>query len=305
MQQKHDQQTELSTTTLAKEMNLSLADVFQKLVESGLIIRNGDNWELTKTGESKGGNYKGGDNFRRYITWPLSIRAELEKNHDEEKSGLITATSIGKAFNISATRTNSILSELGWIKKDNIKGWHLTDLGQRLGGVEGKFLPSGVSFAKWPEKIITNKILVTNMRQASGDVNQVNEEEIQTKTTTDSVEFRDKFRAEHRAKDGHYVRSKSEIIIDNTLYDYKIVHANERKLPIEENVYCDFYIPNKGGVYIEYWGLDDDKYLGNKKRKLDIYSKYKLNLIELFEKDISNLEDTLPAKLLEFGIPVE
>ena len=28
-------------------------------------------------------------------------------------------------------------------------------------------------------------------------------------------------------------------------------------------------------------------------------------LIELFEKDISNLDDTLPAKLLEFHIPVE
>ena len=82
------------------------------------------------------------------------------------------------------------------------------------------------------------------------------------------------------------------------------MHAYERKLPVEEDVYCDFYIPT-GKVYIEYWGLDEEKYLAKKKRKLDIYKKYNFNIIELFEKDVSNLEDTLPAKLLNFGIGVE
>ena len=100
------------------------------------------------------------------------------------------------------------------------------------------------------------------------------------------------------------MRSKSEIIIDNWLYVSKIVHAYERKLPIEEELYCDFYLPT-GKVYIEYWGLDEDKYLSRKEKKLEIYKKYNLNLIQLVEKDISNLEDVLPAKLLEFGIPVE
>jgi len=51
--------------------------------------------------------------------------------------------------------------------------------------------------------------------------------------------------------------------------------------------------------------LDEEKYLANKKRKLEIYSKYNFNLIQLLEKDVSNLEDTLPAKLLDFGIGVE
>ena len=48
--------------------------------------------------------------------------------------------------------------------------------------------------------------------------------------------------------------SKAEMLIDNWLYMAEIVHAYERKLPIEEDVYCDFYIP-KGKVYIEYWGM--------------------------------------------------
>jgi len=123
-------------------------------------------------------------------------------------------------------------------------------------------------------------------------------------TEADAVEFRDKFRPEHRAQDGHYVRSKSELIIDNWLYVSKIVHAYERKLPIEEELYCDFYIPT-GKVYIEYWGLQEDKYLTRKEKKLEIYKKYNLNLIQLVEKDVLNLEDTLPAKLLEFGIAIE
>lgn len=278
--------------------------MFQKLLELGLIVRSNTGWELTQVGKSKGGVYKNSEKFGRFITWPESMKVDLEGNSEDEKPGLLTATSIGLTFNISATRTNSILSELGWIKKDVIKGWHLTELGTRLGGMESKYATSGVSFVRWPERIIKNEILVTNIRQASGDASQAKEEVSYNIKKSDSTEFREKFRAEHRAKDGHYVRSKAELIIDNTLYDYKIVHAYERKLPVEEDVYCDFYIPT-GKVYIEYWGLDEEKYLAKKKRKLDIYNKYNFNIIELFEKDVSNLEDTLPAKLLNFGIGVE
>ena len=304
MQQGSESKKEFSTTNLAKELKISTNDMFQQLLESGLIVRSNTGWDLTHMGKSKGGVYKNSEKFGRFIIWPESIKVELERNSENEKPGMITATSIGKTFNISATRINSILSELGWIKKDAIKGWHLTELGKRLGGVESKYATSGVSFVRWPEKIIKNEILVTNICQASGDVPQA-KEEAHNLIKSDPTEFREKFRPEYRAKDGHYVRSKSEIIIDNTLYDYKIVHAYERKLPVEENIYCDFYIPNKGGVYIEYWGLDEEKYLANKKRKLEIYNKYNFNLIELFEKDVSNLEDTLPAKLLYFGIGVE
>ncbi len=92
------------------------------------------------------------------------------------------------------------------------------------------------------------------------------------------------------------------MLIDNWLYMSEIVHAYERKLPIEEDVYCDFYLP-VGKVYIEYWGLEDDeKYLERKNEKLEIYKKYGFNLIELEDLDIQNLDDILPKKLLKFGI---
>jgi hypothetical protein len=278
--------------------------MFNKLESNGLIVRNGSVWDLTPRGKTKGGVYKRSANIDRYIAWPSSITAELDKISGVDNPSLITATTIGISFDMSATRINSILSELGWIKKDSINGWHITGLGKMVGGVEEKHTTSGVPFVRWAATIINNRILVDNVHQASGEVTIIKEEESHKEDDPDPTGFREKFPAQHRAKDGHQVRSKAELIIDNFLYDAKIVHACERKLPVEEDIYCDFYIPT-GKVYIEFWGLDEEKYLARKKKKLEIYSKYNLNLIELFEKDVSNLDDTLPGKLRGFGITVE
>ena len=295
---------ELYTTYLAKELKMSTKAMFQQLVEVGLIIRNGDDWELTQAGKSKGGIYKQVDNKRRII-WPESIVADLDDTKAKQSGNLVTATYISDKFDIPASRINSIMSELGWLQKDPIKGWLITNFGKRLGGMQERYKTTGIPFVRWPDSLVNNKTLITSINEAKGEITDVIPEPVvENSEIQKSDDFRGKFKAEIRAKDVHNVRSKSELIIDNWLYDSKIVHAYERKLPIEESLYCDFYIPT-AKVYIEYWGLDDDKYLNRKNKKLDIYKKYNLNLIELFEKDISNLDDTLPAKLLEFHIPVE
>ena len=125
-------------------------------------------------------------------------------------------------------------------------------------------------------------------------------EEVPTAEATST--FRDKFKAKLRATDGHFVRSRAEMLIDNWLYMAEVVHAYERKLPIEEEVYCDFYIPS-GKIYIEYWGYENDaKYLQRKAKKQEIYAKHGFKLIELEDKDIENLDDVLPRMLLKFGV---
>lgn len=89
---------------------------------------------------------------------------------------------------------------------------------------------------------------------------------------------------------------------DNWLYMAEIVHAYERRLPVQEEVYSDFYIPT-GKVYIEFWGLEGDpKYEHRKQTKLGIYNKYDFNLIQLSDDDVLNLDDVLPARLLKFGV---
>ena len=122
------------------------------------------------------------------------------------------------------------------------------------------------------------------------------------KTSQAEDSFRDKFKATHRSTDGHMVRSKAEMLIDNWFYMAEIVHAYERKLPIEEEVHSDFYIPT-GKVYIEYWGLEtNSEYLSRKEKKKAIYEKYGVNLIELHDKEVQNLDDILPRLLLKHGV---
>ena len=121
-------------------------------------------------------------------------------------------------------------------------------------------------------------------------------------------DFRQKFPANLRTMDGHMVRSRAEVLIDNYLYNAAgLVHAYERKLPVEEDVYSDFYLPDKR-IYIEYWGLENDpKYVARKEKKQAIYHKYKdrFHLIELGDNEIANLDDHLPRLLLKFGIAVD
>ncbi|MNC77429.1 hypothetical protein D3C75_1293840 [compost metagenome] len=47
---------------------------------------------------------------------------------------------------------------------------------------------------------------------------------------------------------------------------------------------------------------NDARYNERKKIKLEIYKKYGFNLIEIDDKDILNLDDIFPKKLLKFGI---
>ena len=95
-------------------------ELFVQLSMLGLISQKDGAWELTEEGKKKGGIVKESKQYGPYITWPNDVDLNLTINE-----ALITATAIGKHFDLSATKTNYILSELGWIKK-SLKGWALT-----------------------------------------------------------------------------------------------------------------------------------------------------------------------------------
>jgi len=286
---------QISTTALAKARNIQVKELFSILTTLGYINKINGNWEITEKGLQKGGAYQESKKYGKYITWPENL--EIEEK--QEKVKLITSTVIGKNFDLSANKINFILSELGWLQK-SLKGWVVTDQGKKLGGAQSEDRKSGIPYVRWPESIISSKSLKETINQVKGHDSE--EVDSQTSTINNSIEFREKFEAKHRSADGHMVRSKAEMLIDNWLYMAEIVHAYERKLPIEENVYCDFYIPT-GKTYIEYWGYENDpKYLERKKKKIEIYNKYGFNLIELQDKDVQNIDDILPRLLLKFGI---
>lgn len=301
----------ISTTALAKKYNMTSKEMFLLLLNYCYIEKKGELWSLTNLGVDHGGKFVDSKKFGKYITWPEDIVLHIEKQTDTKAPTFYTSTSLGKQFGISAKKTNAILSELGWIFKQ-MKGWVVTPQGIQQGGLQDEDKRTGIPYVRWNEKIISSKILLATIEDVQGSSSKQNSNAEQAqdtpettpaeKSTKEPVEFREKFKAEHRSTDGHFVRSKAEMLIDNWLYMAEIVHAYERKLPIEEDVYSDFYIPT-GKVYIEYWGYEDNpKYLQRKKVKQDIYEKYGFKLIELNDKDVLNLDDVLPRLLLKHGI---
>jgi hypothetical protein len=300
----------ISTTVLANKLHVAPYDMFCYLETLGWVEKKGNNWQLTENGKKWGGCLKDTKEKQQYIAWP--VKKTIEKLF---RTNPVTSTGIKKAFhNITRNRINLVLSELGWIEKDFIEGrfsgWTVTSLGKTIGGKTGYYKTHGTSYVLWPEIILKNQILIEALKNIIiTKENQIQHKPVASNLSepvvlTSSDEFRNQFPANIRTKDGHYVRSRGELIIDNALYDYGLPHAYEKKLPVEEEIYTDFYLPN-GKVYIEYWGLEDiPAYSERKKEKIKLYKKYNLNLLELSDKDIYNLDDHLPRKLLMYGIKV-
>jgi hypothetical protein len=214
-----------------------------------------------------------------------------------QAAALLTASQLGERLELSSQRINLLLTELGWIEHKG-PSWYLTEQGQTLGAVQRHYHETGKAYVVWPEPILEHKALHAAMQSVRGEAGMA-------PTASRESGFRKRFPAEHRTTDGHLVRSKAELLIDNWLYMAGVVHAYERRLPLEEEVYCDFYVP-AGKVYIEYWGLENDSaYNERRKTKTAIYQRHRLQLIELTDEHIRNLDDHMPKLLLKYGISVE
>jgi hypothetical protein len=264
-----------------------------------------DHWKAERDGK-----LKRCDKCNRWLDYARSSHvcnppvARKEKREESPKKSVylgkyLSATRIGEHFGLSNIKINLILAELGWIEK-YVKGWVPTDRGNAL-GANVREMDNGTPFVVWPESLLNNPVLCQSVNE--NFAHQVQTSSAKRISADKQADPRAKYPATLRAQDGHYVRSRAEVLIDNWLYMQGIVHAYERRLPIEEECYCDFYLPRGKGVYIEYWGQDaDPKYSKRKADKLAIYAKYKLRIIELINSDIERLDDVLPRKLLKFGI---
>ena len=81
--------------------------------------------------------------------------------------------------------------------------------------------------------------------------------------------------------DGHVVRSKGELIIDNFLHNNKIQHEYEKKIKVRGNpIKCDWYLPELD-IYVEYWGYFGKDYMKRKKEKVKLYNQGKLTLLSI------------------------
>ncbi len=286
----------ISTSQLAKKLSLQKQTLDELLLTLGLTEKNENEIVLTKAGIDEGAQYITHEKYGKYIGWPEHIKLPILD--DNSHYDYLSSTAIGKVYEFSARKVNMMLSELGWVER-YIKGWKITHMGAKNGGIQKENSQNGIPYVEWPKSILQSSAFLSVIKEVQGEASCETKEKVEKSNACD---FRTRFEAKHRATDGHFVRSKAEMLIDNWLYMAEIVHAYERKLPIEEEVYCDFYIPT-GKVYIEFWGLENDqKYEDRKKIKKSIYEKYGLKLIELTDNDVFNLDDILPKMLLKFGV---
>lgn len=116
---------------------------------------------------------------------------------------------------------------------------------------------------------------------------------------------RDKYKGTYRSEDGHLLKSKSELIIDNYLFQQKILHAYEKVIIDKNNpqidITCDFYLPDYN-IYIEFWGIKDNTdYKSKRAFKEKIYISNNLNKIDIEQKHIElGIDYYLEKELLKY-----
>ncbi|EIA1333209.1 glycerol kinase [Vibrio parahaemolyticus] len=281
----------ISTSALAKMRNIDAKLLFSDLKRAGYITRQEDKWILTEEGAKFGGEYVDHPKFGQFIVWPTNLHIELNPTSGET----LSATQLGDKLRLNAKRINQLLSELGWISKSE-DGWQVTEAGIRAGGQQRAGKESQNTFVVWHDVVLRNKRLKQSVVEFLG-------QDAESHSTDKSYSsFRQKFEAKHRTLDGHYVRSKGELLIDNWLYLAGIVHAYERQVPIEQEVMSDFYLP-AGKLYLQFWGSDSGE-TPEKEREVirAVYQQHNFNLIEVEPSELDKLDEVLPKRLRQFGI---
>ncbi len=95
----------LSTSKLAELKGSTVSNMFEKLIQLGLMIPiqnptdSNNKWELTEKGKEMGGRFVINDNFRNYIEWPIDIDLKnsiIMSSSKQNKSLKMTANTEGE-----------------------------------------------------------------------------------------------------------------------------------------------------------------------------------------------------------------
>ena len=281
----------LSTSALAKALDMSSQQLFGTLSDYGWIKRVGDVWELTSKGEFEGGEYVHSKKYGRYIVWPHKTVAHplltaLEDNRT------ISAKALGEKHQLSAREVNRVLAELAWIKHSS-QGWELTTVGEQKGGVQFENENSGTFYVLWPDAIQHDKNLEAQLH-SYGEINQGG-----NNPADDLFAHTDL-----KALDGHLHKSKAHLKICHWLYMAGFAHACHRRLPCEEELYADFYLP-KYQLYVDYWGdVKNAHAISERMQRKTKYQSLGLPVIDLEQTDMSNLDDVLTKAFRKHNIRV-
>ena len=204
---------------------------------------------------------------------------------------MFTSAEIGKRLNLSPRAVNMHLANVGMLTHTS-EGWIVTAYGKSNGGTQKTHPETGTPYVVWSEELLEHSC-VKNLAGTSNTPEPVCKKE---------QKFRTFVPATLRTIDGHYVRTRAELLIDNWLYGARIVHAFEKKVHVVEEIYADFFLPD-GELYIEYIGTQNNPEFADRlETKIAVYRKHRVPLIEIYDDDLENLDDEFPRKLSEFGV---
>jgi len=288
----------LSTTALARKLNIPAQQLFAILKDYGWIQRAADSWVLTPKGEFEGGSYHTSRRYGAYIVWPEQLEHHplLQAIESNQR---ITAASMCRYYpRLHARHINRALAELG-LQHHSILGWELTPRGRSLGGQQEESNSSGAFYVTWPHEIIDHPVIHRELSlqsdQIPAPVPQGDAEPDLFASAKSAIDL-------CRGVDGHQLQSPLQTRVCNWLYLAQLAHAHRRALPAEELSYADFHIP-AGNIYVDCWEADiATGELSGKFRRRELYKSLGLRHLEINAGDGDRLDEVLGRGLLAFGI---
>jgi hypothetical protein len=288
----------LSTTALARRLEIPVQQLFVTLRDYGWIQRAEDSWALTPKGEFEGGSYHTSRRYGSYIVWPETL-LEHPLLQALESNQRVTAAALCRYFpHLHPRQINRAFAELG-LQHHTIMGWELSELGRSLGGAQEESGSSGVFYVTWPPDIVDNPVV---QRELGLQSEQADPGEVTDGPEPDLFAPRSPVADLCRGVDGHRLQTPLQTRVCNWLYMAQLAHAYRRALPTEELLFADFYVP-VGNIYIDCWESDvpaDE--LSGRLRKRELYREMDLRSLEINEVDSDRLDEVLGRGLLAFGI---
>lgn len=283
-----DSASMISTSAIAKSLELPLQQLFSTLKDYEWIRKVDDGWALTAKGEFEGGEYRHSRKYGRYIVWPESV-LEHPLLLGLESNRLLSAQVLGKRFGLTAREVNRVFGECGLLRRD-FNGWQLTERGLVHGGIQYDADHSGMAYAMWPESVLDWPPLQRGL---------VYWQQLLQQLTQGAAT--DLFSSEWRSPDGHLHTDAARLLVCHWLYMAGVNHALGRALPLDgAERAADFYLP-VCGLYLQIAGegagaARDELALRN------LCEQHDIPLVILRGDDLPRLDEILTRALRRFGV---
>jgi hypothetical protein len=308
-----DAAEQLSTSALAKRLKLPIQQLFVTLRDYGWIDRQGESWVLTGKGELHGGRYRDSQRYGRYIVWPEELTDHPLITAIESNQRIYPGGMRRYYPHLTAGQINRTLREIG-LQRHTPNGLEVTDLGQRFGGRQEYDEEHALAVISWPHELVDNPVIHRELNRLAGS-GRVAAPTADAENPAGDDATADLFAApsgdddsetahsphatERCGLDGHRLASLLQLRVCDWLYEAQLAHAHLRRLPVEEELVADFYVP-AAGLYIECWEAEiATPELTRRLRTREVCRELGLAYLEVAAADMGRIDTVLASRLSE------